>query len=293
MKKIICRTLDRIAFLSGVAFMLFTSCQKDDAKTTYSGITLRASKEALTKASETQFMEGDKVGTFIVRYANASTPGAIGAGSYAANMKFQCDGAGRFLPDAPIQWYTVAEGESPKSDFYAYYPYNESLDLSKLDAVPFRVKLDQSTSSNHTASDFMWVRVLDQTPEVEGVPMVFKHVMARFVINVKANTGTLDPAKLVVKFKNVRTSLTWDLTTMQANNRDSIADIIPFKLASPASGYAASYAVILPPQVITSNLIEFTYDGGTSKYWKPFSSPDTSYDICYGKQHSLNVGLNL
>jgi hypothetical protein len=155
------------------------------------------------------------------------------------------------------------------------------------------IKKDQSAYADYTASDFMWVRVLDVTPEIEGVPMVFKHVMSRFVLNVKAASGTLDPAKLQVKFKGVKSYLTWDLATMQANNRDSIADVIPYQLPSPASGYTASYVVVMPPQVISSDLIEFVYDNGTPKTWKPFGSSDTRFDLCYSKQYTLNVGLNL
>lgn len=292
MKKLVCRIFGRFGLVMGLTLMLFPSC-REEGSTPYAGITLLASKESLTRATETQFVEGDQVGAFIVRYTDATTPGVLSAGNFVANKKFQCNAEGRFIPESTLDWYTVAQGESAKSDFYAYYPYNASLDLSNLSAVTFSVKTDQSTWNNHTASDFMWARVFDQTPEVGGVPMTFKHTMARFIINVKANSGSLDPAKLVVKFKNVRTTLTWNLNTMAADNRDSVSDITPYKLTTPAAGYDASYAVIIPPQVITSDLVQFVYDGGSPKTWKPFSSPATSYDICYGKQYSLNVGLTL
>lgn len=295
MKMSYLQKLNRLGLLVGLATFLVTSCQKSEAPkaTTPAGISLLGSKEVMTRASETQFTEGDMVGAFIVRYADVSTPGALSATNFAANVKFTCDATGKFLPETLLEWYNVGELESPKSDFYAYYPYNSALDLSKLNEVSFNIQKNQSAYADYTASDFMWARVLDVTPEIGSVPMVFKHVMSRFVLNVKATTGSLDPAKLQVKFKQAKTYLTWDLANMQANNRDSIADIIPYQLPSPAAGYGVSFAVILPPQVITSELIEFIYDGGAPRTWTPFGSSATRFDLCYSKQYTLNVGLNL
>lgn len=282
------------AFLGGIC-LLFFSCAKNETPSSgnNSGITLQASKQPMSKATETTFDSGDRVGVFIVRYANDTTPGLLGRTNYAANLKFESDAFGRFRPDSVLDWYRVGSGESDKSDFYAYYPYDAALDKDRLDVVPFQVELDQSSWANHTASDFLWASARAQTPAVGGVPMQFKHVMARFVIQVKATSGALDPNKLTVRFKNIKTALTWNLTTMEANNRDQVADVVPYRLPTPDAGYAAAYAVILPPQVITGDLVEFIYDGGAPKYWKPFVDPQTSYDICYSSQYILRVNLNI
>lgn len=289
------RRLCRLGVLTCLGISFLASCQKEDrAKETQStGISILGSKDPMTKSSETKFAEGDQVGAFIVRYADTLTPGLLGPTNYAANLKFTSDNTGHFFPDNVLNWYTVAEGESPKSDFYAYYPYNAALDLNNLTEIPFSIKKNQSAYADYVASDFMWVRVLDVTPEISSVPMVFKHVMSRFVLNVKAATGTLDASKLQVKFKGVKSFLTWNLRTMVPNNRDSIADITPYQLPTAASGFAASYVVILPPQVITSGLIEFVYDNGAPKTWSPLGTSVTRFDLCYSKQYTLNVGLNL
>lgn len=281
------RTLLSILF----GIVLISGCHKEDLTADHSdkGIVLTASKEAMTKAGATQFDLNDKVGLFIVRYKDINTPGNLSAHNFVNNLKFTFGAGGLFTPESVLNWYNVGEGQSPKSDFYAYYPYNANLDLANLDSVPFAVQTDQSTAANLTASDFMWVRALDKQPVQGPVTMQFKHVMARFVINVKANTGTIDPAKLAVRLVNVKTSLSLNLTDMTFDDRSGIGSIIPFKQTTATTGYAATYIAILPSQVIKENMVELVYDAGSTKLWKP--SGDI-YSICPSKEYTLNIGID-
>lgn len=277
------------AFLFGALFV--SACKKEETAGASSeqGIVFSATKEAVTKAGLTGFELNDRVGVFIVRHQNDGTPGNLASDNYVVNRKFTRGANGLFAPETIVRWYNAAQGESIKSDFYAYYPYNADLNLNRLDEVPFSVQADQSTLAQLTASDFMWVRALDKQPSEGPLALQFKHVMSRFVINVKASSGTLDPSKLSVRLVNVRTSLTLNLNDMTFDDRSNIGSIVPYKQTTPQAGYAATYVAILPSQVIRENMVELVYDAGAAKFWKP--SGDT-YSLCPSQEYTLNVAIN-
>ena len=149
--------------LAASAVLVLCACNRIETPDTASAIRI---EPIITKATQTDFETGDKVGLSITRAGS----------SYADNVLMTYDGQ-TFSGD--LLWYT--EGEQ-NSDFVAYYPY--------ADAVPstFSVAEDQSSAVAYGASDLMAASKKDVTPQAT-VAMVFKHLLTRLVIDIDNQAG--------------------------------------------------------------------------------------------------------
>lgn len=76
-------------------------------------------------------------------------------------------------------------------DFYAYYPYNENVNETNIDAIPFTVGTTDATNI-----DYMRSKILDINPTQSEVAItpVFDHVMT--MLNFNVGTSYLGPMKL-------------------------------------------------------------------------------------------------
>ena len=122
----------------------------------------------ITKATEVNFEEGDKVGLTIVAENSAENYAENACMTYSGNV---------FASD--LEWYADTY---TSSDFYAYYPYSES----GAPAAYFQVT-DQSAGIG--AADFMMASKTGVLPTPNAVTMVFKHMMTKLVINVDNQSG--------------------------------------------------------------------------------------------------------
>lgn len=122
----------------------------------------------ITKATEVNFEEGDKVGLTMV-VENATEKYAENACFTFASNVFSGD----------LDWYADIY---TKSDFYAYYPYSAA-------GVPtsYCTKYDQSEGIG--VADFMVASKTGVLPTSNAVTMVFKHMMTKLVVNVDNESG--------------------------------------------------------------------------------------------------------
>jgi hypothetical protein len=90
----------------------------------------------LTRATDSAFEAGDKVGIFVVNEPNA----LAASGNHVDNMGFTY--STKWTPDAPIYWLD----QTTKADFYCYYPYADGVSTT---AHTFATKADQSTLANY------------------------------------------------------------------------------------------------------------------------------------------------
>ena len=177
-----------------VALFGITSCGNEEpavAPTPETGkvISLQAEMHNFTRATDTAFEEGDKVGLYIF------TPEL-----WLNNAEFTYTAEG-LVSTVENKWYT---DEELTSSLVAYYPYNSAWNYTS--TVSFSVKADQTTHENYTASDLM-IATTTAKPTEESVLLPFHHALSKVVVTIE---NQLEEEITSVSFGNVYTTVSFD-----------------------------------------------------------------------------------
>ena len=216
-----------------------TSCRQVIDTPTPEGkkISVSAQMYNFTRATDTAFEEGDKVGLHIVTPATTWLDNAL----YTYT-------AGKLTSEQTNLWYTE---EEVVSDIFAYYPYNAAGNYSA-EGYTFTVNADQSTKAGYTASDLM-VAATTSAPTEAAVVLPFRHALSKVVITID---NQLDEAISNVWFSGVYGTTTVDMKSGNAVASGSKGTI---KAASVNVDGAEAWALILVPQSdVTPQLIVTT-----------------------------------
>ena len=225
----------------------------------------------LTRATDSAFETGDKVGIFVVNEPNS----LAASGNHADNAGFIYTNA-KWTPDTPIYWLD----KSTKADFYCYYPYAENVSIT---AHSFATKADQSTLENYKASEFLWGTTAGVTPTEEAVGITVNHTFSNMVVILKPGDGfteaTLSAATKSVKICGVKTNATINLATGVATATGNATEVTPYL-------ENGQYRALVVPQtteggalvVVTVNGVDYTLSRAMT-----FKA---------NKQHKFTVTLN-
>ena len=267
--------------LLAAAVMLIASCSKNSntgdepSPVKPTQIPINVSMGVWTRATDTAYESGDKVGIYVVNY-NGSAAGTLqSSGNHVDNMRFSY--TTKWTPDTEIFW----KDQTTKADFYCYYPYGTPADVS---AHSFVTKADQSKLADYKASEFLWGKASGITPTANAVPIITNRSMSNMVIYVVAGKGfteeTLAAANKSVKICNVKTSSAIDLRTGVATATGSATDIVPYNEGE-------YYRAFLVPQTVPdgTNLITVTVDGVDYTLAKGFTFKANT-------QHKFTVTVN-
>lgn len=236
-------------YLAAAAAILTVSCNKNIPQPVAGKI---AVDPLITRATETDFQNGDKMGLTITR----------GGEVFTKNKCFTYDGK-QFTSD--LSWYTDGEQESC---FTAYSPYQESVPLT------FTVQQDQS-AEGYAASDLMLARKDAVTPQA-SVTMLFKHALTRIVVNVDNKAK----AKIIkVTLKNAVPSADVDFNDMNVSVKGSEAQDIVMQALKKDEKYAA---IVIPQTVKLS--VEIEIQGG-----KRLSKSLVETTLKNGGQYSISA----
>ncbi len=147
--------------------------------------------KAATRVTDTDFEEGDRIGVTI----------RLDGQTFIGNREFTFDAATKLFTASGARWYDDAKRTSELS---AYYPYQAGA------AAPaeFSVLPDQ-TGDNYKKSDFIAGIKPEVRPDKE-VDLVFKHKMARLIVNV---TNKSDFDITAILFKGAIGTGCYDATT--------------------------------------------------------------------------------
>ena len=236
------------------------ACTKEDqVSLNNQRIPIQISCNQISRANDSTYETNDEVGIFVVNYTNGN-PGSLAvSGNQADNERFTFNGT-NWTPDETIYW----KDQSTAADFYAYYPYSESVNIS---AHPFSVMADQSTEDNFWASDFLWGKAANVTPTSAAVPIVTNHSLSKILLAIEPGNGFTEEswaaATKSVKICNVKTNATIDLASGVATATGDDGEIVPFLSVPTTSGVNPSYKAMIVPQTIADNskLIVVTVDG--------------------------------
>lgn len=140
---------------------------------------------SLSRATETQFENGDAISVYAVKIDNGLV--LKSSGNYADNRRYTYDGASFTSSNA----ISIEKDKVDQLAYYAIYPYSTSASAN----MTFTAKSDQSTHANLTASDFCSAYV---SPSANTSPSIkFNHRMAKVRLQLTGNLGSSVKVSLV------------------------------------------------------------------------------------------------
>lgn len=224
----------------------------------------------LTRATDSAFEAGDKVGIFVVNEPNALEA----SGNYVDNMGFTYSTT--WTPDTPIYWLD----ETTKADFYCYYPYAEGVSTT---AHTFATKANQSQLADYKASEFLWGKVSGVAPTEKAVNITTTHTFSNALVILKPGDGfteeSLAAATKSVKICGIKTNATINLATGVANATGNATEVTPYL-------ENGQYRALIVPQTTAEGaLIVVTVDGVDYTLTR-------SMTFNANKQHKFTVTLN-
>ena len=161
-------------------------------------VSFTASMKNLSRATETEFEENDKIAVYAVQEDESGNTILRSSGNYADFVTYTYQG-GKFVNE---------QGIVCPSDFgvryFAIYPSTAGANVP---TSKFYVKTDQSASGQYTLSDYC-TAVSDVTME-KNVNLIFSHRMSHVIVNLEGEgIGAGIPT---VKLNNVNTGCNIDL----------------------------------------------------------------------------------
>lgn len=266
--------MKKIITLGTVAALMF-SCSKSPAPEPEKwAINISTN---ITRATDTAFENGDKVGIYVV-----NQPDTLKAsGNHADNIGFTYTDS--WATETPIYW----KDETTKADFYCYYPYTST--ISDVGAYTFAVKEDQSNVANYKASDFLWGKTTGVAPTKNAVDISVKHAMSNVIVKLVPGNGYTaeDIASASVAICGLKINSTINLATGAITATGDVAEIIPMV----ENDYRC--ALVVPQSVTNTDLIKVTI--GDKVY-----TLNKGVEFKSGKQHACtltiertNQGINI
>lgn len=165
-----------------------------------------------TRATATDFEEGDRIGLYITSYDSSPVPLQL-SGNWTNNVATVLSGS-EWVTSKKVLW------SEQKMDVYAYYPY---MRVTSVDEQPFSVALDQNTVKSgetlggYESSDFLWAKTggVVKTEDITSVYLSFSHCLSKLVVKLQKGDdyeGDL-PAVSELYIHNVVPDATIDFST--------------------------------------------------------------------------------
>ncbi len=236
-------------------------------------IPINISTNIQTKATDSRFETGDKVGIYVVNYSGETAGELSESGNHVDNMGFTYNNS--WKPETPIYW----KDDKTKADFYCYYPYAGS--ISDVSAHSFAVKEDQSTETNYKASDFLWGKTSGVAPTPDPIDIWVKHSFSNILVYLEAGNGynEEDLSTAEVLICNIKPQANINLKTGEASATGNPVTIKPKK----ESGYYR--ALVVPQSIDNQVLVKVIIDN------REYALTQT-IDFTANKQHKCTITVN-
>lgn len=224
-----------------------------------SGVTPES--RALTPTQSTQIESGETVYVWAEKNSDKS--------SYIDAWSLTADGNGVFSSGA-TQYYPK---DRTAIDLYALHGNFTFTSTDGFQTVisGYGVIADQSDKLNYVKSDLLYATNSGVLPQKDAVDLVFKHLLSKIEINLKAGNGIVFDQETSIKILN--TKLKADVTLSKDENtatsvalsydNNNATDIIPFQSSDEEGVYAEAIVI---PQEVSGTFVEVTV-GGTPYYY--------------------------
>jgi hypothetical protein len=204
----------------------------------------------ITRATDTAFSDGDKMGIYAVNRTMAGTDSLKPSGNYADNFCFLSNGDYFISQNNDTIW----QHKSNPLDliYYAVYPYSASLGsvFTSFDKAEFTfsTRADQSTYVNYAASDLCMQKLASKDMNVE---LNLKHMMT--CIEVVLTGSYLDDHNISVSLTGLRTQVNVDMNkqTVMTNSMllPSSTEIKCYEYV-PTTATSRKFRALVAPQAI-------------------------------------------
>ena len=184
--------MKRILF-AAAALAVLAGCQKTAEPEKVSGGLVKLSP-VITKATDVDFEEGDRIGLSIVRNYDEVND------TYAENQPLTYAGG---VFSGSVEWYSEA---LVPSTLTAYYPYSGN-------GVPATFTVNADQTAGISSSDFIAGVKTGVTPSVNSVVMPFKHLLTKITLNIDNQSGSDITG---VELRGSKTTAAIDLGKMSA-----------------------------------------------------------------------------
>ena len=252
--------------------VLAISCQKQDINNESGEMSIQfIHPSAVTRATETAFESGDKIGLYVVE-----TPAPLQvSGNYVNNLQATYNGT-QWTGDTGLRWPSTES----VCDIYAYYPFME---VSKITAAPFSVQEDQSEGFG--ACDFLWGKAASVAYTTDAIPVQFNHKLSKITLKlVKSESYVGDlPSDAVFYVHSTVPDATVDLTTGSVTKD-------PYGTARTITCHKVddeTYEAVVIPQRLSSRTPLFEMVANGVSYLV-----EGSFNFKPGINYTFNVTLN-
>ena len=174
----------RILYIGvALSMMIFAACSSDNDVSTEAPksaketpMTFDVIHPSQTKATATEFENGDKIGVYI-----AKTDMPLEIGGNTLNNEQLTLTSGTWTPSKNLFW------DEGTYNAYAYYPY---MDVTSIEDQPVSVATDQSSPetdgklSGYEASDLLYAKTSNVAASTSPVTLNFKHIMSKLTIRL-------------------------------------------------------------------------------------------------------------
>lgn len=246
-------------------------------------------QQNLTRADDYGFVDGDRMGVYIVDYENGQ-PGSLSAtDNRASNVLYTFNAEDyKWASASTLYW----KDNKTAVDVYGYYPGVNYIDNPS--EYKFEVSWQQNVMpgdgeiSNYEMSDFLWGKVAGVSPTTEAIVVQYQHRMAGIRVQLVAGTGFADgewdkTEKLVQVDNTVRTAVI------------NMADGVPVADGTPDKGVMMmpqsddQWRAVVVPQTVDAGktLITMTIDGQTYTH-----KLATAMNYRQGKLHNFTITMN-
>ena len=225
-----------------------------------------------------QFDAGDAIGLFATKSGNVPS-----ISDKTFNDRFDYDGVNWSSPE-PVYW--PSGGVGTPCCLLAYYPYQEG--VTAVNAIPFAVSIDQSTTQQMMANDFLVSRTLADKIDMP-ITIQMSHLLSMVTVNVAYQSDHINDVACDLKVQSP-TSIQVDLSQWPAvvTTSGAAQTIRPLPLTTPSQGYDRSWSVIVPPQQVGSSTSFLSIVYGNNVF--PLAVDKTLESGCH---YSINVKVGI
>lgn len=205
-----------------------------------------------SRATDTQFENGDAIGIFAAKRKNPAVVAPLTAyNNFAHNKKFVYQNGYFYAATSADEIDTAGN----RLDFYVYYPYQT--DATDTEQIDFSAQPDQTTHHNLTASDFMYASNLNG---ISGgsVPLNFVHRFTKIRIIPDTKGAAISNVKLI----DANLSVYYNMLYNQSYKITSKSDILMYREPD------GSFSAVVPRQSINigANYLQADIDGITRQF---------------------------
>lgn len=245
--------------------------------------------ENVTRANDYGFVDGDRMGVYIVDYENETAGSLSATENRASNLIYTYDGDSyRWTAPTTVYWRDM---ETPV-DIYAYYPSVNYIETPS--AWNFEVQADQSIEAKngdlggYEQSDLLWGKISHVMPTTELITVQLHHCLSGVRVHLNKGDGISD-----TEWQKLERIVTVDNTIRQANANMSTGGVTASGsfdrniLMAPQSN--DDYRAVVIPQSVSAgkSLISITFDGQTYSH-----KLSTVMQYETGRLHNFTITIN-